>query len=62
MLYYAQSKPVADQDSAVQNPIAAHRFVYEKPTLQRLGLLRLMTRFSIAGEDDHKKPKKHGND
>jgi hypothetical protein len=25
---------------------------YEKPTLQRLGLLRLLTRYSIAGDHD----------
>jgi hypothetical protein len=28
--------------------------MYEKPALQRLGLLRLMTRYSIAGDDDER--------
>lgn len=28
------------------------RHVYEKPSLQRLGLLRLMTRYSHAGEPE----------
>jgi hypothetical protein len=45
---------VAEQAVANKNPVPAPRPVYEKPTLQRLGLLRLMTRYSFAGEDDHR--------
>jgi hypothetical protein len=42
------------QKGAEQEPVSAPRPVYEKPTLQRLGLLRLMTRYSFAGEEKHR--------
>ena len=40
----------------------ARKSVYEKPTLHRLGLLRLMTRFSFAGGDDGGEHGQHGGD
>jgi hypothetical protein len=43
---------MANQVVEDSNPVPAPRHVYEKPTLQRLGLLRLMTRYSHAGEPD----------
>jgi hypothetical protein len=42
------NQPLVDEKSE-----AAPRSAYEKPTLQRLGLLRLMTRYSIAGGDEN---------
>ena len=38
-----------------QSNASVRKLVYEKPTLKRLGLLRLMTRYSFAGDEqgDH---------
>jgi hypothetical protein len=46
---------VVNQAVADQKADLAPRPIYEKPALQRLGLLRLMTRYSFAGDDgrDH---------
>jgi hypothetical protein len=38
--------------TADQNPESALRLVYEKPSLHRLGLLRLVTRLSDHDDDD----------
>jgi hypothetical protein len=43
---------VEDQKAAEKEQVAPAQPAYEKPTLQRLGLLRLMTRYSVAGERD----------
>jgi hypothetical protein len=35
----------------VKQGIAQRKLVYEKPTLRRLGLLRLMTKWSHSGDE-----------
>lgn len=44
-----------------QNSANARDLVYQKPTLHRLGLLRLMTRFSFAHGDDDQQGNNEGN-
>jgi hypothetical protein len=43
---------VAHEAVADENQVPAERHVYEEPALRRLGLLRLMTRYSVTGEHD----------